>query len=89
MLFLNLEKFENWTDEFKNELEAEYYETVGRFNNDPVQLLDAVTKEHHTFSIDLNFFLLKIVKLFKKNSGYGLKWKIEREITRSHTHTRV
>lgn len=46
MLFLNLEKFENWTDEFKNELEAEYKETVGRFNNDPIQLLDAVTKEH-------------------------------------------
>ena len=68
-----LDKFENWTDEFKNELEAEYKETVGRFNNDPVQLLDAVTKEHHTFLIELNFFLLKIVKLFKKNSGYGLK----------------
>ena len=82
-----LDKFENWTDEFKNELEAEYYETVGRFNNDPVQLLDAVTKEHHTFSIDLNFFLLKIVKLFKKNSGYGLLSEKLKEKLQDHTLT--
>ena len=37
------------TENMTADLEAEYKETVQRFDNDPILLLDAVTKEHFRF----------------------------------------
>lgn len=38
-----------WTENMTADLEAEYKETIQRFDNDPILLLDAVTKEHSRF----------------------------------------